>query len=184
MARKSFYNKRVRNDDNQESELTPEQKRKCPAQGCPMLASVFLDGGPWTCRYHAKQPQHVWPKITDFLNEKKRLLNIVRVADAIRPNEFDNLMARNAFELDELVKPVKGENHSQWVARVKDTIYKALRHNANKIAEANEIKLRDTDETSNSWPVNMLTNGALLKRDFKSKKQQLEELQAKQERAA
>tara|TARA_R110001599_G_scaffold339851_1_gene559736 strand:- start:28035 stop:28589 length:555 start_codon:yes stop_codon:yes gene_type:complete len=184
MARKSFYNKHT-SDQPEEQKLTPEQHRKCPAQDCPMMSSVFLEGGPWTCRYHAKQPKHVWPKVTERIIENKRWMNIVRVADALRADEYDLLVKQDAFELDELIKPIDGEIHAQWVARVKETIFKAMKHNLDKIAETNETVLRDTDKTGSKWAVNMLTNGALMKKpDFKSKKQQLEELQAKQERVA
>tara|TARA_R110002049_G_scaffold282589_2_gene462420 strand:- start:2724 stop:3275 length:552 start_codon:yes stop_codon:yes gene_type:complete len=183
MAKKSFYNKSSSNNP-EEQKLTPEQHRKCPAQDCPMMTSVFLDGGPWTCRYHAKQPKHVWPKVTERIIENKRWMNIVRVADALRVDEYDSLLKQNAFELDEMIMPVQGEVYPQWVARVKETIFKAMKHNLDKIAETNETVLRDTDKTGSKWAVNMLTNEALLKRDFKSKKQQLEELQAKQERVA
>jgi hypothetical protein len=154
------YNKRENNHQKDE----PKVSINCPAQDCPLRSSVFLDGGPWTCRYHAKQPKQVWPKITQIITENNRWINLIQVAGSVRPEEYDNLMSRDAFELDELVRPTKGELHTQWVFRVKDTIYRALKHKINEAVEDNETRFRDSDQNSSKWAVKMLTSGELLKK--------------------
>lgn len=126
------------------SRYNPEQKdekpsNNCPAHGCMMAASMFLDGGPWACRYHAKQPTENWQKITAILHEQRRLLDIIDSADKILPNEFDMLRDKDKFELEDLLKPARaGEGYpaetiKEWRIRVREFVYLAIQQVIGKI---------------------------------------------------
>jgi hypothetical protein len=41
----------------------------CRAKGCPMKASVFMEGESEVCSWHAKQPFSAWPHITQELHD-------------------------------------------------------------------------------------------------------------------
>lgn len=126
------------------SRYNPEQQDEkpstnCPAHGCMMAASVFVDGGPWACRYHAKQPHQNWQKVTAILLEQRRLLDIIDSADKILPHEFDMLRDKNGFELEELLKPARAvdgfaaETAAGWKIRVREFVYTAIQQVIGKI---------------------------------------------------
>lgn len=128
----SNYNKAVQEPDEPES-------NKCPAHGCMLAASMFLDGGPWACRYHAKQPTENWQKITAILHAQRRLLDIIDSADKIQPHEFDMLRDADKFELEDLLKPAKAgkgypaETLKGWRIRVREFVYLAIQREIGKI---------------------------------------------------
>ncbi len=126
------------------SRYNPEQKdekttNNCPAHGCMMAASVFVDGGPWACRYHAKQPSMNWQKVTAILHEQRRLLDIIDSADKILPHEFDMLRDADKFELEDLLKPARAvdgfaaETAKGWKLRVSEFVYAAIQQVIEKI---------------------------------------------------
>lgn len=160
MSKKSFYSKYSKPEENEQ----PEQDLKCPAHECKFQASMFFDGGPWACRYHSNKPKQAWPKITEILAKNERLLQLVQVAETLRPEEYDKLIEADSFELEDLVKPVEGELHAQWVFRVKDTVNKALKHLINEAVDGCEVSYRDTESGGSKWAVSMLTSGSLLKK--------------------
>lgn len=149
---------------NKEQEQEPDST-KCPAHGCFMYPSMYVDGGPWACRYHAKQPVDSWQKITAILHTHKRLLDIVNHADGIEPHEFDLLRDKNAFELEDMLKPaMKGEGYpaetfKAWKCRVKEFVYAAIAKEISKIETSGKSVL--DREISNA--VNAFTNGTLRK---------------------
>ena len=143
-----------------EVEETEPQSNRCPASGCPMSVSMFIDGGPWTCRYHSKQPTIAWLKITDMLNENKRWFMILKAAESIVADEFDAIQKEDSWQLDELIRPVKGELHPQWVHRVKETIYRALKDKVNKISDDSATSMAGG---SNKLTIHQLTSGVLKK---------------------
>lgn len=149
-------------------EETPRDEKpssRCPAHGCMMSGSVFLDGGPWACRYHAKQPTENWQKVTAILHTHKRLLDIIVHADAMNPPEFDLLRDKNLFELEELLRPAvaKGEYPAEtfkgWKCRVKDFVHAAIQHEISKIETQDKTVL----EREISTAVAAFTNGTLRK---------------------
>ena len=154
----SSYNKKP-----EDVESEPHSNR-CPAAGCPMMSSIFIDGGPWACRYHSKQPTTAWLKITDMLNENKRWFMILKAAENIMPDEYDTLQKDDSWELDELIRPVKGELHPQWVHRVKETIYRALKDKVNKITDMSSTSV---SSGSNRLTIHQLTSGVLKKSKVK-----------------
>lgn len=145
---------------NNETEQNPHSNR-CSASGCPMIASLSIDGSPWACRYHVRQPVNIWLKITELLKQNKRWFNIIKSADSISAHQYDAIQKANTWELDDLIKPVEGENHKHWVLRTKETIYKALMYKINQIAEVNEISVSGA---KNSSSIRQLTSGVLLKK--------------------
>jgi hypothetical protein len=138
---------------------------RCPAHGCMMAASMFVDGGPWACRYHAKQPTENWQKVTGILHAQKRLLDIIVHADSIKPNEFDLLRDNNGFELEELLKPAPAgpgypaETLKGWKCRVKDFVHAAIMHEISKI----ETQDKPVLQREISDAVAAFTNGTLRK---------------------
>lgn len=148
---------------NSQHEEPPEEEHsnRCPAAGCPLPASIFLDGGPWTCRYHSKQPVHIWLKVTELLKNNKRWFLILKAADELGASEYDELQRKDAFELDELLRPVKGEVYPAWLMRLKETIYRALKEKINQIAETNDV---GASSFSNKAAVRQLSSGIFLKK--------------------
>ena len=153
MASRSAYNQK----NNDEEDEKPSNR--CPANDCFMAASLSVEGAPFACRYHAKQPNENWPKVTSLLHTHKRLLDIIANAEAMKPDEFDLLRNKSAFELEEMLKPVKGETHRGWKLRIKDFVYKAIQNEINKI----ESQGKTTLERAVSYAVNAFTNGTLRK---------------------
>ena len=148
-------------------EQEPHSNR-CPASGCPMIASLFLDGGPWACRYHAKQPVNTWAGITKLIIENKRWFQIIKAADSLTSAEYDERQRADDWELDELLRPVKNEPAPAWVLRLKETIYFAMKKKIDHIAELSEISV--TGHT-NRLAIHQLTSGVLLKPKSDSKAQ-------------
>ena len=149
---------------NSQHEAPPEEEysSRCPAADCPMMASLYIDGGPWACRYHAKQPVNIWVKITELLKQNKRWFKILKAADNLSAAEYDELQRADSWELDELLRPVKDELHPCWTLRIKETIYRALKDKINAIAEANEVG--GGGGYKNASSIRDLTSGVLLKK--------------------
>lgn len=180
----SAYNPKHKQDNETES---PGTHGKCPAQNCPLPASLFLDGGPWCCTYHAKAPRFYWDDITQMLIKNLRLIKMVSAANSLNCHEFDQIQQAKSWALDEMIMPVKGENHRHWVLRIKETVHKAIKSQVNKIIESQQVEIKcETDGIKNaSWAVGQLTNGAFLKKHkTKSREQQLKEIKEKQQNHA
>lgn len=150
----SSYNQKPQPEEQE------EYSSRCPAAGCPMLASIFLDGGPWTCRYHSKQPVNIWGKVTDLIVENKRWFDIIKAAESLTSAEYDERQRLDDWKLDELLRPVKGELAPAWTLRLKETIYFAMREKISRVAELCEISV--TSHT-NRLSIHQLTSGVLMK---------------------
>jgi len=177
----SAYNpnqKHAQQDDPESS------SNKCSAHGCPELGSLFSEGGPWLCRYHNKTPKFLWSKVTEVVNKNIRRLKILKAAEGIRIEEFDAIQKSKDWALDELIVPVPGETHPHWLMRIKETVFFAIKKQIDIAVMDIEVS-SSSSRASLSWAAGQLTSGILMKKPpFKSKKQQLEELEELQHRGA
>lgn len=179
----SAYNPERKHAANQSESDTSESGR-CKAHNCPLPGSMSIEGNTNLCPYHARAPRGAWNEITEMLRKNKRRFLLVNAASRLRADEFDKLQQSQEWDLDELVRPLPNENQVQWLGRIKDTVHKALKFEANKIILRNvEGGTVSVGGREFSLAVHQLTSGILRKpKSTKDKNQQLDELE--QRRAA
>lgn len=150
------------NDALNEEPMDPKEKIRCKAHGCPLAGSQNHGGDAWVCTYHGLAGGDTqWPHITKVINDNLHYQRMLKAVNSLKADEFDKLQERGSWEVHKFIKPAKGETHSHWQHRARQTIHKALKHKVVQAMEEQANRFTSNGEHV-SKAVKELTSGALL----------------------
>lgn len=88
-------------------------------------------------------------------------MDIVSASSQLDPDVYDKMTKTDSFELEDALKPMKGELPTQWQFRVNDFVNRFFKEKINGIQSDGDSLPKSS---GTKWAKSMLTSGNLLKR--------------------